>query len=309
MLALGLLAAASSPPVAPAPSASSAVSPPAAPFAWSVHSGRRGARHRGAHLRHRETRKIRIREQVFQIVFGRGRGLAVRVVHQRQRRLVPIGTSRSRRVRFVECGVRFGLAPLGIVFRARQRHLVVDPGVIGQVGGAGVVGQVGGTGVVGQVRGDILLVQRAAVGRFEDRLLQSRGLLARVGLAIGRAFDGLRYGRDGVLVGNAVVHLRLAGVCVWVALGTTAFGRAERLLAPARQVRLEIIRPDEIFDVQERGTLEPDIDEGGLQARKDTSHLPQVDVADGAAARMGAAALDVKLGNDAVFDERDPRLG
>ncbi len=54
-------------------------------------------------------------------------------------------------------------------------------------------------------------------------------------------------------------------------LGTVA--GSERVLASARQVRLEVVGPDQILDVEERGALEPDVDEGGLQPRQDPGDL------------------------------------
>ena len=83
----------------------------------------------------------------------------------------------------------------------------------------------------------------------------------------------------------------------------------ERVLAPAGEVRLEVVGPDEVLDVQERGPLEPDVDERGLQPGQDPRHLAEVDVAYGAAERRGAAAFDVELGDDAVLDEGDACLG
>jgi hypothetical protein len=50
-------------------------------------------------------------------------------------------------------------------------------------------------------------------------------------------------------------------------LGDTVRRSTERVLSPASQVRFEVVGADKVFDVQEGGTLEPDVDERGLQAR------------------------------------------
>jgi hypothetical protein len=113
-------------------------------------------------------------------------------------------------------------------------------------------------------------------------------------------------------VGGRLVQLGLAlhiGVVRVLPCGASSFRGAEGSLAPAGQVRLEIVRTDEIFHVQERRALQPDIDESGLKPGKNARHLAEVDVADGSAARMGASSFDVKFGDDAALDERDPRLG
>ncbi len=62
--------------------------------------------------------------------------------------------------------------------------------------------------------------------------------------------------------------------------------------------------PD-VGDVQERGALEPDLDERGLHAGQHPHHAAHVDVADDAAAR---GALDVQLLHHAVRHHRDARL-
>ena len=81
-----------------------------------------------------------------------------------------------------------------------------------------------------------------------------------------------------------------------------------RLLACTLQVSVEVRRADQVFDVEERGALLPDVDERSLQARQHARHLAEVDVADGARLRPAAAPFDVELGDDAVFDQSDPRL-
>ena len=62
--------------------------------------------------------------------------------------------------------------------------------------------------------------------------------------------------------------------------------------------------PD-VGDVQERGPLEPDLDERGLHAGQHPHHAAHVDVADDAAAR---GALDVQLLHHAVRHHRDARF-
>ncbi len=70
--------------------------------------------------------------------------------------------------------------------------------------------------------------------------------------------------------------------------------RPERVLAPAREVRLEVVGADEVLDVEERRALQPDVDEGGLQPGKHPGHLAEVDVADGSA--CGRARPGVRCG-------------
>ena len=100
---------------------------------------------------------------------------------------------------------------------------------------------------------------------------------------------------------------RFASPLVRRLLGAVA--RPERVLATAREVGLEVVRPDEVLDVEERGALETDVDERGLQTRQDPGDPAEVDVAGRAAAGLCAPSLDVELGDDAVLDERDARLG
>src|SRR5690606_17649394 len=73
------------------------------------------------------------------------------------------------------------------------------------------------------------------------------------------------------------------------------------LAARAVEVGLEVVGADEILDVQERGPLLTDVDEGGLHARQNAADLAEIDVAEGA---HRAQPLDMELGQDAVFDER-----
>jgi hypothetical protein len=70
------------------------------------------------------------------------------------------------------------------------------------------------------------------------------------------------------------------------------------------KVGVEVVGTDEVLDVQERGALLADVDEGGLEAREDAGDLAEDDVPD-AAGVLVARALDVELGDDAVLDEGD----
>jgi hypothetical protein len=54
--------------------------------------------------------------------------------------------------------------------------------------------------------------------------------------------------------------------------------------------------------VQERSAVHADVDERGLHAGQHARHLSEHDVAHGAA---GMSALDLKLGDDAFFDQSD----
>jgi len=76
------------------------------------------------------------------------------------------------------------------------------------------------------------------------------------------------------------------------------------MLSTPREVRLEVVRSDEVLDVEERRALLPDVDERCLQARKHARHTTEHDAADAAAAPVLTFSFDVKLGDDAVFDER-----
>ena len=75
-----------------------------------------------------------------------------------------------------------------------------------------------------------------------------------------------------------------------------------------RRVRMRLARnarmPD-IGDMQERGTLQPDIDERGLHARQHAHDLAEIDVAD---APPRQRAFDVKFLHGALLDERDARF-
>ena len=81
---------------------------------------------------------------------------------------------------------------------------------------------------------------------------------------------------------------------------------AARELATAGEVLVEVVRADEVLDVEERGALLPDVDEGGLEAGENACDLSEVHVAD--SARLAAFSFDVELGDDAVFDQRGARL-
>src|SRR6185369_861159 len=69
--------------------------------------------------------------------------------------------------------------------------------------------------------------------------------------------------------------------------------------------RADEIGPGEVGDVEERGLLEPDVDERGLHARQHAHDAPLVDVARDAPV---AAALDVELAQRRVFEHGDARL-
>ena len=86
------------------------------------------------------------------------------------------------------------------------------------------------------------------------------------------------------------------------ALARVVLAAAGRRVTRVRQVLFEIIRTDEIFDVEERGALLANVDEGRLHSGEHTAHFPEVDVPKGAAVGQ---ALDVELGDDSVFNEGD----
>ena len=112
---------------------------------------------------------------------------------------------------------------------------------------------------------------------------------------VGRLLDLGDHRRDGRR-GLEVVDLVLGGGALLV-----------RVLAPAGQVRLEVVGADQILDVEERGALLAHVDERGLEAGEHARDAAEGDVADRPRAGV-TAALDVELGDDAVFDERDARL-
>ena len=60
---------------------------------------------------------------------------------------------------------------------------------------------------------------------------------------------------------------------------------------------------EEIRDIKEGVAFESDIDESRLHSRQHAHHAPFINVADDAL--IAFAALDVKLGNLLVFDDRD----
>ena len=86
-----------------------------------------------------------------------------------------------------------------------------------------------------------------------------------------------------------------------VALSAVALGEAFGVFvtAGARQIGLEVVGPNQIFDVQERGALHADVDERGLHAGQHAGHATEHDVADGSAC---GSALDLELGDDPFFD-------
>ena len=61
----------------------------------------------------------------------------------------------------------------------------------------------------------------------------------------------------------------------------------------------------DVADVEERGLLEADVDEGGLHAREHADHPALVDVADDP---LLALSLEVVLVDRSVLDQRDARL-
>src|SRR5262249_23668627 len=82
---------------------------------------------------------------------------------------------------------------------------------------------------------------------------------------------------------------------------------AARRLSPALKVGGEVIGADQVLYVEGRRALRAAVDEGGLEPRKDTRNLTEVNIPDGAA--VGAVLpLDVELGDDAVFDKGYTRL-
>jgi hypothetical protein len=84
---------------------------------------------------------------------------------------------------------------------------------------------------------------------------------------------------------------------------TTAVAFARRLVlapVPLIQIRLEIVGANQIFHVQERCTFHSDIDKRGLHSGQDARYSTENDVA---YAPAMLRPLQVKFGNDAVFDE------
>src|SRR6267378_5412232 len=59
----------------------------------------------------------------------------------------------------------------------------------------------------------------------------------------------------------------------------------------------------EIGDVKERVAFQTDIDKGGLHARQDAHYATLVDIADDTLVLL--AALDIKLGDSFIFDDRN----
>ena len=85
--------------------------------------------------------------------------------------------------------------------------------------------------------------------------------------------------------------------------GPQGHGQGLDMVAHQR-VEVEHVVVD-VADVQERGALEPDVDERGLHPGKDAHDLAQVDVSDVAAA---ISAVDVELNESAVLQERHARF-
>ncbi len=73
----------------------------------------------------------------------------------------------------------------------------------------------------------------------------------------------------------------------------------------ALQVRLEVVGANQVLDVEERRALQPHVDERCLHTGQDAAHFAEVNVSE---RPLGALALQVKLGDDSVFNQRDPRF-
>lgn len=100
-------------------------------------------------------------------------------------------------------------------------------------------------------------------------------------------------------------HVADRGLARETARALVALGVLLRGAAVLVRELLEVLRRREILDVEERGAIEPDVDERGLHARQDPGHASDVDVA-----HRGAIppAFDVELAEDSVLDEAHPRL-
>jgi hypothetical protein len=184
-----------------------------------------------------------------------------------------------------------------------------------------------------------VLELRIAPGRFDLRVRERSARVARVvscrvevrqwllAEAVGLALVGRCFGRCTLVGSWGISRIGLVG-CGSFGRGRSVFeigldlrielfvaGRlrghvsivAFGMLAPAGEVGVEVIRPDEVLDVQERRALLPDVDERRLKARKDPCHSSEDDVPY-ATGVLVAGALDMKLGDDSVFDEGDARL-
>ena len=71
------------------------------------------------------------------------------------------------------------------------------------------------------------------------------------------------------------------------------------------QVRLEIVGPDQVLDVEEGCSLEPHVDERGLHPGQYAADLAEVDVSE---RPLGALPLEMQLSDDPIFDQRDACL-
>jgi hypothetical protein len=146
--------------------------------------------------------------------------------------------------------------------------------------------------------GVVVVLHAGAAGVF--RLGQRLGL--GLDLAQARAVDG---GRGLHRLGGGG---RRGRVVVDLVLGRALLVRVvEGVLAAAGEVRLEVVGADQVLDVEERGALLPDVDERGLEAGEDACDLAEDDVAYGPGGRV-PFSLEVKLGDDSVFDEGDAGL-
>ena len=160
---------------------------------------------------------------------------------------------------------------------------------------------------------------RRGRGELETWIHTRRRILVRFGGRLGREVRlslevGLEVGLVGLALFDFTQHVRLAFGRVRRAF----FGRAAGILGggslfrvggsvrfpqsrfpglrgrflfvgalASSEVRLEIVRTDQIFDMEERGALQPDIDEGRLHPGEHPSDFSSDDVAK-CAARAGA---------------------
>ena len=179
------------------------------------------------------------------------------------------------------------------------------------------------------LRGRLGPVAPVRDGRFE--IVRRRGRVDGLARRRGDADDGVlrrHVGRHGAVVrglaaarglgargvrcldsgGGVRSALGLGGDGLGLVLGLADRGLfvATRELATAGEVLVEVVRTDEVLDMEERGALLTDVDEGGLEAGENARDLSQVHVADSAG--LAAFSFDVELGDDAVFDQRSARL-
>ena len=84
-----------------------------------------------------------------------------------------------------------------------------------------------------------------------------------------------------------------------------ARGRLALRVVHLHEVRELLRHADRVGDVEERGLLEADVDEGGLHAGEDGVHLPLEDVSDDP---LLVDAVDQELDEDVVLQDRDAGL-